>query len=332
MLDYKTVGLTHEDLKEIYKWMLLGRKIDERMWLLNRAGKLPFVISCQGQEATQIGTYYALKDEDVLAPYYRDLALVTARGISAEESMLAAFAKQGDTSSGGKQMPSHFSKKDLSILTQGSCVTTQVLHAVGASLSLKMDGKEAIALATLGEGSTSQGDFHESMNFAGVHKLPFICIIENNKYAISVPSHLQYATDDLSSRAAGYGAFGEQVDGNDPIAVYEAVKRARERAINGEGPTLIEALCSRLTPHSSDDDDNYRPAEEMKEEKEKDCMIKFKEYLVEHQVTNDEWFSQIEDEIKQEINTATKNAEKAPYPLPEEALTHVYDQGGEKNA
>src|SRR5699024_2585300 len=142
MLDYKTVGLTHEDLKEIYKWMLLGRKIDERMWLLNRAGKLPFVISCQGQEATQTGTYYALQDDDVLAPYYRDLALVTARGITAEESMLAAFAKEGDTSSGGKQMPSHFSKKDLNILTQGSRVTTQVLHAAGASLSLKMDNKK----------------------------------------------------------------------------------------------------------------------------------------------------------------------------------------------
>lgn len=332
MLDYKTVGLTHEDLKQMYKWMLLGRKIDERMWLLNRAGKLPFVISCQGQEATQIGTYFALKDEDILAPYYRDLALVTARGITAEESMLAAFAKQGDTSSGGKQMPSHFSKKELGILTQGSCVTTQVLHAAGASLSLKMDGKKSVALATLGEGSTSQGDFHEAMNFAGVHKLPYICIIENNKYAISVPSHLQFATDDLSSRAAGYGAFGEQVDGNDPIAVYEAVKRARERAINGEGPTLIEALCSRLTPHSSDDDDNYRPAEEMKEEKENDCIIKFKSYLVDNEIGDEAWFKQLDDEIKQEINTATKNAEKAPYPLPEEALTHVYDQGGEQNA
>ena len=203
MLDYKTVGLTHEDLKEIYKWMLLGRKIDERMWLLNRAGKLPFVISCQGQEATQIGTYYALQDDDVLAPYYRDLALVTARGITAEESMLAAFAKEGDTSSGGKQMPSHFSKKDLNILTQGSCVTTQVLHAAGASLSLKMDNKKNIALATLGEGSTSQGDFHEAMNFAGVHKLPYICIIENNKYAISVPDSLQYGAEKLSDRQCG---------------------------------------------------------------------------------------------------------------------------------
>ena len=332
MLDYKTVGLTHEDLKEIYKWMLLGRKIDERMWLLNRAGKLPFVISCQGQEATQIGTYYALQDDDVLAPYYRDLALVTARGITAEESMLAAFAKEGDTSSGGKQMPSHFSKKDLNILTQGSCVTTQVLHAAGASLSLKMDNKKNIALATLGEGSTSHGDFHEAMNFAGVHKLPYICIIENNKYAISVPTELQFATDDLSKRAEGYGAFGEQVDGNDPIAVYKSVKKARERAINGEGPTLIEAICSRLTPHSSDDNDNYRPAEELKEEKENDCNIKFKEYLIENEVADEEWFNQIEEEIKQEINTATKNAEKAPYPRPEEALTHVYDQGGESNA
>lgn len=332
MLDYKTSDLTSEDLKNIYKWMVLGRRIDERMWLLNRAGKLPFVISCQGQEATQIGAFYALENEDIISPYYRDLALVTARGITAEESMLAAFAKQGDTSSGGKQMPSHFSKKDKGILTQGSCVTTQVLHGVGASLSLKMDNKSNIALATLGEGSTSQGDFHEAMNFASVHKLPFICIIENNKYAISVPTRLQYATNDLSSKAIGYGAHGIQVDGNDPIAVYKAVKEARERAINGEGPTLIEALCTRLTPHSSDDDDTYRPKDEIQEDKANDCNLKFKDYLLEHEIVDETWLADLEDEIKQEINTATKNAEKAPYPLPEEALTHVYDQGGESNA
>ena len=203
-MDYKEAGLEKEDLKEIYRTMLLARKLDERMWLLNRAGKLPFVISCQGQEATQVGAGYALnKDVDIISPYYRDLALVTHFGMTPEETMLSAFAKKGDISSGGKQMPSHFSKKENNIMTQGSCVATQVLHAVGASFKFKMDNEARVAVTTLGEGSSNQGDFHEGLNFVGVHNLPFICIIENNKYEISEPRQLQYGADTLSDRDIG---------------------------------------------------------------------------------------------------------------------------------
>src|SRR5699024_3621443 len=216
LMDYKEAGLEKEDLKEIYRTMLLARKLDERMWLLNRAGKLPFVISCQGQEATQVGAAFALdKEVDIINPYYRDLALVTHFGMTPEETMLSAFARGADVQSGGRQMPGHFSKKASNITAQGSAVTTQIPHAVGASYVFKMDGEKRVSLATLGEGSTSQGDFHEGLNFAGVHKLPFICLIENNKYAISVPAHLQYGADKLSDRAVGYGMHGEQVDGND---------------------------------------------------------------------------------------------------------------------
>ena len=224
MFDYKSVGLDTSELKSMYKWMDLGRKIDERMWLLNRAGKIPFVISCQGQEATQIGMAFAMQEGDISSPYYRDLALVTYLGMTPLDSMLAAFGKRDDISSGGKQMPSHFSKKEKGILSQGSPVATQILHAVGAALALKMDSKQNIAITTVGEGSSNQGDFHEGLNFAGVHKLPFICVIENNKYAISVPDSLQYGAEKLSDRAIGYGIHGEQVDGNDPIAVYKVMK------------------------------------------------------------------------------------------------------------
>ncbi|WP_281197779.1 thiamine pyrophosphate-dependent dehydrogenase E1 component subunit alpha [Staphylococcus schleiferi] len=328
MKDYKSVGLEVEDLKVIYQAMDLGRKLDERMWLLNRAGKIPFVISCQGQEATQIGTAYALQKGDVTAPYYRDLALVTYLGMTPLETMQSAFGKRDDISSGGKQMPSHFSKKEVGIMSQGSSVATQILHAVGAALTFKMDNKQQVALTTLGEGSSNQGDFHEGLNFAGVHDLPFICLIENNKYAISVSKDLQYGAEQLSDRAKGYGMFGETVDGNDPIAVYGAIKAARERAINGEGATLIEAMCTRLTAHSSDDDDRYRSNEEKTQDKENDCNLTFKSYLIDNELVDRDWFDKIEQENQAIVNKATKEAEASPYPDASETYQYVYEQGG----
>ncbi|WP_280954637.1 thiamine pyrophosphate-dependent dehydrogenase E1 component subunit alpha [Staphylococcus coagulans] len=328
MKDYKSVGLEVEDLKVIYQAMDLGRKLDERMWLLNRAGKIPFVISCQGQEATQIGTAYALQKGDVTAPYYRDLALVTYLGMTPLETMQSAFGKRDDISSGGKQMPSHFSKKEVGIMSQGSSVATQILHAVGAALTFKMDNKQQVALTTLGEGSSNQGDFHEGLNFVGVHDLPFICLIENNKYAISVSKDLQYGAEQLSDRAKGYGIFGETVDGNDPIAVYGAIKAARERAINGEGATLIEAMCTRLTAHSSDDDDRYRSNEEKTQDKENDCNLKFKSYLIDNELVDRDWFNEIEQENQAIVNKATKEAEASPYPDASETYHYVYEQGG----
>ena len=328
MMDYKEAGLTPDDLKEMYRYMLLARKLDERMWLLNRAGKLPFVISCQGQEATQVGIALALdKEQDILSPYYRDLALVTYFGITPEETTLSAFAKEGDINSGGKQMPSHFSKKAANVMTQGSTVATQILHAVGAAYKFRMDDEARIALTTVGEGSTNQGDFHEGLNFAGTHDLPFICVIENNKYAISTPIELQYGAEKLSDRAIGYGMFGEQIDGNDPIAVYASVKRARERALNGEGASLIEAMSTRLTAHSSDDNHNlYRTKEDIEAMKEEDCNKLFKVYLLENEIVDEAWMEEIDAEIKKIVADATKAAEAAPYPAPEDTLKNVYEE------
>ncbi|KIX91551.1 2-oxoisovalerate dehydrogenase [Staphylococcus microti] len=332
MINYESAQLDTEDLKAIYKGMDLGRKIDERMWLLNRAGKIPFVISCQGQEATQVGAAYALEKGDVTAPYYRDLALVTYLGMTPLETMYSVFGKREDISSGGKQMPSHFSKKEIGIMSQGSSVATQLLHAIGAALTFKMDGTQQVALSTLGEGSSNQGDFHEGLNFVGVHKLPFICIIENNQYAISVSKDLQYGAERLSDRAKGYGMHGVTVDGNDPIAVYQAVKEARTRALNGEGGTLIEAMCTRLTAHSSDDDDRYRSADVKSADKANDCNKLFKDYLLEHNIIDDAWLDEVEQAHKAIVNDATKQAEAAPYPDVRETYTHVYEEGGPFNA
>ncbi|MGX8004477.1 thiamine pyrophosphate-dependent dehydrogenase E1 component subunit alpha [Staphylococcus hominis] len=329
MIDYKSVGLTDEDLREIYKWMDLGRKLDERLWLLNRAGKIPFVVSGQGQEATQIGMAYAMKEGDISSPYYRDLAFVTYMGISPYDTMLASFGKKDDINSGGKQMPSHFSHREKGILSQSSPVATQIPHSVGAALALKMNQQSNIATATVGEGSSNQGDFHEGLNFAGVHKLPFVCVIINNKYAISVPDSLQYAATHLSDRAIGYGIHGETVDGNDPIAMYKAMKEARERALNGEGATLIEAITTRMTPHSSDDDDTYRSKEERDAFKTSDCNLKFKNELLDLGIIDEDWLNELDNAHKSIIDKATKDAENAQYPDVEETYQYVYDPEGD---
>ena len=331
MKDYQSVGLTEDDLKAIFKGMDLGRKVDERLWLLNRAGKIPFVVSGQGQEATQIGMAYALKEGDISSPYYRDLAFVTYMGMSPYKIMLNSFGKKDDVNSGGKQMPAHYGYKAKGMLSQSSPVGTQIPHTAGAALALKMDKKENIAVATIGEGSTNQGDFHEGLNFAGVHKLPLVCVIINNKYAISVPDSLQYAAEKLSDRAIGYGIKGITVDGNDPIAVYAAMKEARIRALNGDGPTLIEAVTARMTPHSSDDDDQYRSKSIKEGLKANDCNVKFKSYLLDTGIIDQTWLDKIENEHKHIINQATKDAEAADYPNVEEAYTHVYEEGSSQN-
>jgi 2-oxoisovalerate dehydrogenase E1 component alpha subunit len=298
------------------------------MWLLNRAGKIPFVVSCQGQEAAQVGAAFALdRDKDYILPYYRDMGVVLTFGMTAKELMLSAFAKAEDPNSGGRQMPGHFGQKKNRIVTGSSPVTTQVPHAVGIALAGRLDGNDLVTFVTFGEGSSNQGDFHEGANFAGVHKLPVIFMCENNKYAISIPVEKQLACKNVSDRAVGYGMPGYTVDGNDPLEVYRVVKEAADRARRGEGPTLIETVCYRLTAHSSDDDDLvYRTKEEVTEAKKRDPLHTFALYLREAGILTDETEQQLLDEITTIINEATEYAEQAPYAEPEAALRHVYGE------
>ncbi|AVX16820.1 MULTISPECIES: thiamine pyrophosphate-dependent dehydrogenase E1 component subunit alpha [Bacillus] len=323
---HQALGLSDEEAVEMYRTMLLARKIDERMWLLNRSGKIPFVISCQGQEAAQVGAAYALKrDTDYVLPYYRDMGVVLAFGMTAKDLMMSGFAKAADPNSGGRQMPGHFGQKENRIVTGSSPVTTQVPHAVGIALAGRMDKKDIVSFVTFGEGSSNQGDFHEGANFAAVYKLPVIFMCENNKYAISVPYDKQVACENISDRAAGYGMPGVTVDGNDLLEVYRAVKEARERASKGEGPTLIETVSYRLTPHSSDDDDSsYREREEVEEAKKQDPLLLYKAYLQEAGLLGEEEEKTMLDDIMAIVNEATDEAEKAPYASPESTLDHVY--------
>jgi 2-oxoisovalerate dehydrogenase E1 component alpha subunit len=323
---HQSLGLTDKDVLNMYETMLLARKIDERMWLLNRSGKIPFVISCQGQEAAQVGAAFALdRHEDYVLPYYRDMGVVLTFGMTAKDLMLSGFAKAEDPNSAGRQMPGHFGQKKNRIVTGSSPVTTQVPHAVGIALAGKMQKKNLVTFVTFGEGSSNQGDFHEGANFAAVHKLPVILMCENNKYAISVPYDKQVACEKISDRAIGYGMPGVTVDGNDPLEVYAVVKEAADRGRRGEGPTLIETISYRLTPHSSDDDDSsYREQAEVAEAKKDDPVLKFSAYLKEVGVLTEEIEKEMIEGIMNDVNEATDYAEAAPYANPEDALKYVY--------
>jgi 2-oxoisovalerate dehydrogenase E1 component alpha subunit len=319
-------GLDAEALRTMYRHMARARVLDERMWVLNRQGRAPFVISCQGHEAAQVGIAMALRPGyDWAAPYYRDLAVTLVLGMTPKDHLLATMARADDPNSGGRQMPSHFGCRRLNIITGGSPVATQVLHAAGAALAARVRGEDAVAMTSLGEGSTSEGDFHEGLNFAAVHHLPLITVVENNGFAISVPWDKQMPLKDVADRALAYGMPGVIVDGGDPIACYAAMKTAVERGRRGEGPTLIEAKVARLTPHSSDDDDRvYKTREALAEEKKHDCVLGFRLRLEESGVLAPGDAEEIRAEIMREVDKALQEAEASPLPSPESAMLHVY--------
>ena len=322
----EALGLTPERLREMYEVMLLARTVDERQWILNRQGRQAFHISCQGHEGSGVGSAFALaRGKDIMVPYYRSLAAVMAFGMTAREVFLAALAKAEDPTAGGRQMPAHYGHPALKILTSGSCVATQIPHAVGAALASKIRGDGAVAIAYFGDGASSKGDFHEGLNFAAIHKLPVLFVCENNQYAISVPISKQMAVRSVAERAPGYGMPGVSVDGTDTLAVYRAVKEAAGRARAGGGPALIESNVVRLTPHSSDDDDRrYRPESEREEVRRQDPIARFGKCLRDSGVLDDASESSIRERVKATVDEALAYAEQAPGPAPETALDHVY--------
>lgn len=328
------VGLSDEAVVAMYEMMLTARKFDERVLLLQRAGKINFHVSGIGQEAAQVAAAFALdKEKDYFLPYYRDYGVVLTAGMTLKELMLSVFAKAEDPNSGGRQMPGHFGHKKLRIVTGSSPVTTQVPHAVGFALAAKMKKKDFVSFVTFGEGSSNQGDFHEGCNFAGVHKLPVILMCENNQYAISVPMHKQLGGK-VSDRALGYGFPGIRVDGNDALEVYRVVKEARERAVAGEGPTLVEAFMYRISPHSTSDNDlAYRTKEEVEENRGKDGVLRLKSYLIECGLWDEEREEALQKKLREQLDEATSYADKAPFAPAESTLWHVYAgdarQGGE---
>ena len=321
--DHTALGLSDDDLLEMYRQMVIARKLDDRMWALNRQGRVPFVVSVSGHEATQIGAAFAIDpSKDWSLPYYRDIALNIGLGVSAEDIFFGVFAKAEDPASGGRQMPGHWSEPDLNIFTHSSAIATQFPHAAGIAYELKRAGSDAVVLVSGGEGSTSEGDWHEAMNFAGIHQLPVIFLIQNNLYAISVPAPEQVAGQ-IADRASGYDIEGVVVDGNDVLTVYGATRAAVEKARAGGGPTLIEAKTYRYYAHTSDDDDKlYRTREEVEQWRRKDPIPALRRYLVEHRLLDIATEESIDEEATALVTAAADRAETAADPT--EALTHVY--------
>jgi 2-oxoisovalerate dehydrogenase E1 component alpha subunit len=320
------LGLSDDDALGMYRAMLLARAVDERMWLMQRAGKIAFIISGQGHEGAQVATSWAMRrGQDWMAPFYRSIASAMTFGMSAEDIITAHLAKSDDVSSGGRQMPGHYGGAPYNIVSLSSPVGTQVLHAVGIAMGAWVKGDDVVTMTQFGEGTANQGEIHEAMNFAGVHRLPVIFVCENNGYAISVPLDRQVAGGSVAARAAGYGFPGIVVDGGDVLACYAAAKEAHERARRGEGPTLIEARVVRLTSHSSDDDQRrYRDPAEVEGLKERDPIPQFATELRSLGILDDERDDAIRAEIKAEVNDASRRAEARPDPDAHDAHERVY--------
>ena len=318
--------LTDDDVLGMYRAMLLARAVDERMWLMQRAGKIAFIISGQGHEGAQVATSWAMrKGQDWMAPYYRSIASTMTFGMSAEDIITAHLAKADDVSSGGRQMPGHYGGAPYNIVSLSSPVGTQVLHAVGIAMGAWVRGDDVVTMTQFGEGTSNQGEVHEAMNFASIHHLPVIFVCENNGYAISVPLDRQVAGSSVAARAAGYDMPGVVVDGGDVLGCYAAAREAHARARRGEGPTLIEARVVRLTSHSSDDDQRrYRDPAEVDALKERDPIPQFAGELRAAGVLTDELDERIRAEVKAEVNEASRSAEARPEPTADDAHERVY--------
>ncbi len=324
---HESLGLSREQLVRGLEQMITAREVDDRLWLLSRQGKAHFVITSAGHEATQLGCAWAINvGHDYVVPYYRDMALVMAMGQSALDILLHAMGKSGDPSSGGRQMFGHFSSRVLRIVSGSSSVGTHPLHAVGLALAFRIKGETNIAAMTLfGEGATSEGDWHEAMSFAGIHQLPVVFVCENNQYAISTPQSLEVPIKDVAEKAAGYCMPGVVVDGNDVLAVYDAARRAMERARTGGGPTLLECKTYRLRPHSnSDDDRKYRSSEEVANWRERDPIKRLENYLLERSLITHAEVAGIRQMVKEAVDDATRVAESAPSPPVDSIFDHLY--------
>jgi len=312
-------------LLEAYRLIRTGRAFDERMWLLNRSGRVAFVMPHQGHEAAQVGLGLAIQPGvDWVVPYYRDISLSLRMGMTLEELMMGFFSRAADPSTGGRLMLGHYGRAKLQYVTGSSCVASQILHAVGIGMAIKMRGERVACVACFGEGATSEGDFHEAMSFAGIHDLPVVFFCQNNGYSITVPTDEEMPIG-VAERARGYGFPGTRVDGNDLLAVYAASHRAMERARAGKGPSLIEAVVYRLTPHSSDDDDRrYRTAEEVEKARGTEPVATTRRYLIQAGHLTEAQDDAIGEEIATILEAAQSAAEAAPDPDPATLVTHVF--------
>jgi pyruvate dehydrogenase E1 component alpha subunit len=300
-----------DDLKRLYRGMVLGRRLDERMLKLQRQGRIGTFAPIKGQEASQIGTVYTLEARDWMVPSFRETAAMLWRGWPIEK-ILAFYAGRLE---GGQPGPE---QRDLPVTIP---VATQLPHAVGLAYGIQYRGEDSVVMVYFGDGATSEGDFHEAANFAGVWHGPVVFVCQNNQWAISVPLKKQTNSRTIAQKATAYGFPGIQVDGNDVLAVYAASREAVDRARAGDGPTLIECVTYRLGMHTTaDDPTKYRSEEEVKAWEQKDPLTRFRVYLVKKKLFD----ASVDEQVDEEIARGVERFEAMPPADPLEMFDHAY--------
>ncbi|HLL84971.1 MAG TPA: pyruvate dehydrogenase (acetyl-transferring) E1 component subunit alpha, partial [Longimicrobium sp.] len=313
-----------EQLLEVYRAMTLIRTLDERMMTLQRQGRIGFYGACTGQEAACIGSAYALRKSDWIFPALREGAAMLLRGFPLVPYLAQVFGNSGDLTK-GRQMPSHQAARRVNQVSWSSCIGTQLPHAVGAAWAAKMKKDDTVVMAYLGDGATSEGDFHTAMNFAGVFKVPVVFVCQNNHWSISIPTDKQTASETIAVKAKAYGFSGVKIDGNDVEAVYAAAAEAVARARSGGGPTLIEAETYRIGAHSSSDDPTrYRDPREVEVWKARDPLDRLRARLMSAKLWDAEREEALKAELLGQVNAAIEEAEKLPLPAPESLFEDVY--------
>ncbi len=312
-------------LLKAYRNLVLVRILDARMLSLQRQGRIGFYVPSTGEEACQVGSALALNKEDWVFPAYREPGCALTRGLDLKLMVAQEYGNSLDKNK-GRQMPNHFGWKEINYMSASSPVGTQIPHAVGTAWAATIRGQKLVTIVYFGDGATSQGDFHVSMNFAGVFKTPTIFFCKNNQWAISVPLAHQTAAKTLAQKALAYGFEGVRVDGNDLLAVYSATKAAADKARVGGGPTMIEAVTYRMGPHSSSDDPTrYRSKGEVEEWQRQDPVERMRKYLE----LKDLWSKDKEDALRKElddlISDTIREVERAPPPPLETLFTDVFE-------
>jgi len=319
-------GFTKKQILDIYYKMALSRRLDEKMLILLKQGKSFFHIGASGHEAAQLAAATAMRPgKDWAFPYYRDAALCIGLGMTSREQLLCFLAKADDPNSGGRQMPQHYGHKGLRIVSQSSPTGTQFLQAVGCAMARKMDKTKDVVYVSSGEGTTSQGDFHEALNWASNAKAPVVFHIQDNEYAISTHKSEQSA-DSVFAMAAGYKNLSRyDVDGTNFFETNLAFKQAVERARKGKGPSLIVSNVVRLLPHSSSDDQRkYRTEDDLEEDRKRDPMTVLEDECVKEKFISAKEFEKVRRDIETQVDEDTEWAEAQDHPDVDTALDHIY--------